>query len=161
MLYREELTAHRFTPHVPPELSYVQSERQWLLISNGAKKIAFLSTYIACQSNSDDAYLQWNEDLFYLLIQESLLLKNQGFVILAMGDFNSHIGKLPGLEGNTPDHNKNSHMFFNFIHQAQLFIITTLPITKGLFTRFMNLDHSVGELSLPNYSELEAGTSWG
>ena len=28
-------------------------------------------------------------------------------------------------------------MFFNFIQEANLFIINSLPISKGLFTRFM------------------------
>ena len=41
MLYKEELTAHQFTPHVPADMSYIEKERQWLLLSRGNQKIAF------------------------------------------------------------------------------------------------------------------------
>ena len=130
MIYREELTAHQFTPQVAPEMAYVERERQWLLLTRGTQKIAFLHTYLACQNNSNEDYLRWNEDLFHLLTQESLLLKNQGFVILAAGDFNSRVGRLRGLEGNTPDQNNNAPMFLDFVKQAKLLIINTLPIAK-------------------------------
>ena len=89
MFYRDDLTAHQFTPKVPPEIAYIEQERQWLLLSKGPQKIAFLHCYLACQNNNNESYLKWNEDIYYLLIQECNLLKNQGFVILALGDFNA------------------------------------------------------------------------
>ena len=138
MLYRSDLHVHRHFPSVPPESAYLEKERQWLLFGTGKKKVAFLHCYLACQSFKSDAFLQWNEDLFNLLGREAVSLKEQGFAILAMGDFNSRVGRIPGLEGNTPDTNRNSPMFFNFLQEANLLIINTLPISKGLFTRFMD-----------------------
>ena len=44
MLYKEELTAHQWTPPVPNNLQYVMNERQWLLLGN---KCAFLHIYVA------------------------------------------------------------------------------------------------------------------
>ena len=35
MIYNETLTAHQWTPPVPPNQQYVMGERQWLLHENG------------------------------------------------------------------------------------------------------------------------------
>ena len=108
-----------------------------MLLEVGRERIAFLHCYIACQTSRNDDFLTWNEDLFQLLTQETISIRQQGFRVLAMGDFNSRIGQIRGLEGNTPDVNRNGPMFTSFIEQASLVIINTLPIAKGLFTRFM------------------------
>ena len=39
--------------------------------------------------------------------QEAIQLKREGFIILAMGDFNVRIGRVPRMEWNTPDTNDN------------------------------------------------------
>ena len=49
-----------------------------------------------------------------------------------MRDFNTRVGELPGLEGNTKDTNNNYPMFMTFIQQVNMTIINTLPITKGI-----------------------------
>ena len=138
MLYKESLTAHEWTPSVPPNLTYIMNERQWLLLDSKTQKCAFLHTYIACDTNKDDAFLQWNEDLFFLLSQEAMNLKRQGFVVIGMGDFNSRIGIRPGLEFNSPTMNRNAPMFLNFVSEINLMIMNTLPISKGTCTRFMD-----------------------
>ena len=131
------------------------NERQWLLVSNNNEKVAFLHVYIACQSNKSEAFLSWNEDLFFLVGQEAKKLKQQGFIILGMGDFNSRVGALKGLEENTPDTNRNSPMFFNFLQEANLLIINTLPVAKGLFTRFMDGSGRPGSKSLLDYGLID------
>ena len=115
MLYRDTLVTHQYMPDIPANLDHIRNERQWLLVNSGEDKVAFLHTYIACQNNRDDSFLSWNEDLFFLLTQEATKLKQQGFTILAMGDFNTRVGAIPGLENNTPDHNQNTPLFFNFL----------------------------------------------
>ena len=87
LLYRDSLTTHQYLPDIPTHLEHIRNERQWLLVNSGQDKIAFLHTYIACQNNRDDSFLSWNEDLFFLLTQEATRLRQQGFTILAMGDF--------------------------------------------------------------------------
>ena len=129
MVYRDTLTAHQWSPPVPAKQQYVMNERQWLLLGN---KLAFLHIYIACQTTRNDSYLQWNEDLFELVTKEAILLRRQGICCLAMGDFNTRVGELPGLEGNTKDINNNYPMFMSFIQQVNMTIINTLPITKGI-----------------------------
>ena len=155
VLYRDTLTAHQYLPDVAVNMEYVKNERQWLLISSGKDRVAFLHTYIACQNNKDDSFLAWNEDLFYLLTQEAVQLKQQGFTIFAMGDFNSRVGVIEGLEGNTPDHNRNSPLFFNFLNEVNLLIINTLPVAKGLFTRFMDSTSRPGTRSLLDYGLID------
>ena len=118
MYFKETLKVHKHEPVVPPEHKHVQNERQWLLITGGGRKCAFLHVYMACQTSRNDSYLQWNEDLFCLLKQEAHVLKRQGFIILAMGDFNSRCGRIEGLEQNTADLNNNSIMFFNFLEET-------------------------------------------
>ena len=152
LLYKETLTAHQWNPAVPDDLEYIKNERQWLLLSNNAgDKCAFLHCYIACQNFTSDSYIQWNEGLFQVLTQEAISLRRQGFMILAMGDFNSRVGRIPGLEGNTPDINRNQPMFLNFISAVNLFILNTLPQAKGLFTRFMSSSGLSGTNSLLDY----------
>ena len=138
MLYRDSLTAHQFTPSVPTHLEYISNERQWLLISNETVKVAFLHAYIACQTTRSDDFLQWNEDLFFLLTQEAKSLKQRGFIVMCLGDFNTRVGNLKGLDKNTPDTNRNSPMFFTFLKETNLLIINTLPVARGLFTQFMD-----------------------
>ena len=151
ILYRSTLTPHLWTPPVPSSAKHVENERQWLLIDNGKQKVAFLHCYIACQNSRSDAFIQWNEDLFHLMSMEMTKLREQGFITLCMGDFNSRVGRLPGLEQNTPDINKNGPMFLNFVTHANLVILNTLPVAKGLFTRYMNSSGLPGSKSLLDY----------
>ena len=157
MLYREDLVAHEWTPPVPSSQQYVEKERQWLLLGD---KCAFLHIYIACQSHRSQDFLQWNEDLFSLVTSEALLLRKRGFCCLAMGDFNTRVGVLPGLEGNTPDTNANYPMFLSFITQVNMTIINTLPQSKGLFTRFMNGSQSLLDYGLIDNDHVNTVTSF-
>ena len=155
MLYRDTLVAHQYVPDIPADQAHIGNERQWLLLNSGEDKVAFLHTYIACQNNRDDSFLSWNEDLFFLLTQEATKLKQQGFTVLAMGDFNSRVGAISGLEDNTPDHNQNTPLFFNFLNEVNLLIINTMPIAKGLFTRFLDSSGRPGTRSLLDYGLID------
>ena len=155
MLYRDSLTAHQFTPSVPTHLEYISNERQWLLISNETVKVAFLHAYIACQTTRSDDFLQWNEDLFFLLTLEAKSLKQRGFIVMCLGDFNTRVGNLKGLDKNTPDTNRNSPMFFTFLKETNLLIMNTLPVARGLFTRFMDSSGRPGTKSLLDYGLID------
>ena len=156
MLYRKSLIAHQWSPTVPKELEYVAKERQWLLIgSQGETKTAFLHCYIACQSTTSNDFISWNENLFFLITQEAIKLRRQGFMVLAMGDFNSKIGVMPGLEGNRPDKNRNAPMFLNFSTEVNLFILNTLPTCKDVFTRFMGDNNCPQTGSLLDYGLID------
>ena len=111
---------------------------------------------MACQTTRNDNFLKWNEDLFWLVTQEAIKLRKLGFIVLALGDFNSRVGLLPGLEGNTPDTNLNAPMFLNFICEVNMVIINTLPISRGLFTRFMDSSNLPGTRSLLDYGAINS-----
>ena len=104
IMYKPSLSPHQWTPTVPQKYQYVSNERQWLLMDNGKEKCALLHVYIACQSNNSHDFLQWNEDLFYLLTQEALRLRQQGLMIVSLGDYNSRVGRINGLENNIDIH---------------------------------------------------------
>ena len=155
LLYKNSIITHEYRPNVPSGYEYLDNERQWLLISSGSDRIAFLSIYIACQNSRNNTFLSWNEDLFFLVSQEAASLRLQGFVIVAMGDFNSRVGAIPGLEGNTEDVNMNSPMFFNFLKENNLFIVNTLPFSRGLFTRFFDVSGRTISKSLLDYALID------
>ena len=149
MYYRDTLQAHEWHPNIDEEYKYVESERQWLLINGvGSNKMAFLNCYIACQSFASDNFIQWNQDLFQMLTKEVIYLRQKGFIVLAMGDFNTHVGEIPGLEGNHPDVNRNYSMFTNFLSDSNLVIINTLDLCDGLFTRFKRQQKSLLDYGL-------------
>ena len=159
LLYKDTLPAHQWTPAVPDNLQYIANERQWLIIDNKSERLAFLHVYIACQTTRSDSYLQWNEDLFHLITMESIRLRRKGYVVLAMGDFNSRVGQLPGLEENTHDVNRNTPMFLNFIAEVNMIIINTLPLSKEVFTRFMDNSGHPGTRSLLDYGLIDGDHS--
>ena len=74
LIYKDSLTSHEWKPSVHFSQQYVQNERQWLLLSNGKQRCAFLHCYIACQ-NEDNSFIKWNEDLFQLLKDEKIKLR--------------------------------------------------------------------------------------
>ena len=143
-----------YQPTVPEHLHYVQNERQWLLFGASSRKLAFLHCYMACQTSRHN-YLQWNEDLFFLMGQEAKVLKMQGFMVFALGDFNTRVGRLPGLDDNTPDTNMNYPMFMNFIQETNLMIVNTLPVSKGLFSWFGDKHGQPGSRSLLDYGLID------
>ena len=149
IFYRDTLMAHEWNPIVSEQYKYIEKERQWLLIrGEGSNKMAFLNCYPACQSFSSDEFIDWNASLFQLMTQEAIYLRKEGFMILAMGDFNTRVGRLQGLDGNTPDVNRNYPMFMSFIADLNMVIINTLPLSTGLFTRFKGTQRSLIDYGL-------------
>ena len=89
---------------------------------------------------------------FHLVTQEAKPLRRQGFIVLAMGDFNPRVGNIPGLEDNTADTNQNTSMF---LAEVNMVIVNSLPISKGLFTRFMDNSGHHGTKSLLDYGLID------
>ena len=98
------------------------------------------SCYLACASGGPHNHHKWNTDMYLMMTTEIISLRNRGFAIIALGDFNSKVGQIPGLEGNTPNHNANTPLFNIFISSLHLTILNTLPISQGLFTHFVEKD---------------------
>ena len=156
MFYKPHLRPHKWTPQVSDNFKYVENERQWLLLKNKREKLAILHCYLACQTSRNTDFKQWNEDLLQLMTQEIAQLRHQGFIVLSLGDFNSHIGRVPGLEGNDENVNDNGELFLNFIRMNDLSIINTLPVARGLFTRFMSNNGTNPGRSLLDYGLIDS-----
>ena len=161
LYYRDTLLAHEWHPSIDEEVKYVEKERQWLLIhGEGSSKMAFLNCYVACQTYTSDGFIQWNQDLFQMISKEVNYLREKGFMVLAMGDFNTHVGEISGLEGNHPDVNRNFPMFSNFLSETNLVMINTLDICTGLFTRFKRDQTSLLDYGLIDGAHIQKVTSF-
>ena len=77
-------------------------------------------------------------------------------MVICLGDFNTRVGQIEGLEENTPDTNRNEPMFTGFVSEVNLFIMNTLPMSKGLFTRFMGGRGVPGTASLLDYGLIDS-----
>ena len=84
MLYRDTLLAHEWRPTVSSSQEYIKNERQWLLLGN---KLAFLHVYIACHNFTNDSYIKWNEDLFKLITDGSIGIKEARLLYFGNGRF--------------------------------------------------------------------------
>ena len=159
LFYKPHLRPHKWVPVVSDNCKYIDKERQWLLLNNGKEKLAILHCYLACQNSRSQDFLKWNEDLLHMMTQEIDQLKQQGFIILSLGDYNSHIGRVPGLELNNEDVNENGELFLNFIRLTNLTIINTLPVARGVFTRFMSNTGRDSGRSLIDYGLIDSDHS--
>ena len=79
-------------------------------------KTAVLSVYGGCQY-PDDRNADWNEGIYFVLKNEVQQLRAEGYRIAFCGDFNAHIGSVPGqgVPGNNPDINNNGWKFLDFL----------------------------------------------
>ena len=61
----------------------------------------------------DDMNADWNTALFSVLKMEVESLRQEGFRVVLLGDFNGHVGDTPGvgIVGNKPDINRNGRRF--------------------------------------------------
>ena len=55
--------------------------------------------------------------------------------VILMGDWNGHVGKIQGMEGNNPNVNENGQMLLDFVQRQQLFILNRLNTDENVFTR--------------------------
>ena len=110
------------TPQIEHEdLAYVENERFWITVESQFTKTAVCGLYFGCQF-SDDRNKEWNEGMFWVLQQEVQSLRDQGYRVLLVGDFNAHIGNIEGqgVVGNNPDINKNGQRFLDFLMNYDL-----------------------------------------
>ena len=71
------------------------------------------------------------------------------------GDFNARVGQIPGMEGNVPDLNANTPLFESFLQNLNLVVLNSLPITRGLFTHFMERPGSPPSESVLDYGLID------
>ena len=67
-------------------------------------------------------------------------LREEGFVIVLLGDFNGHLGPKTtenphGVERDKASRNANGTVFLNFVERESLEIVNNMDVCKGTFTR--------------------------
>ena len=130
-----------FNEHKPvidnPEHSFVNNERAWITIDSLHAKTALCGLYMGFQA-VDDRHGEWNDIIYQNLRSEIRDLRQAGYRIELLGDFNGHVGnKLgQGVEGNYPSINANGHRFLNFLADTQCTHVNGVPrVSEGLWTR--------------------------
>ena len=114
----------KFSPPISkPVLNYVDSERLWVTYQSHQGKSAICSLYLGFNAG-DGRHEAWNRGIFEVLSEEVLQLRSQGYRIIMLGDFNSHVGSVleqGGIPGNRPQTvNKNGEMFLGFLSENNL-----------------------------------------
>ena len=124
-------------PIADPALHYVRNERFWLTAESLVMKTAICGLYLGCQYG-DDRFGIWNEGMFAVLQAEAATLRAQGYRIVYLGDFNSHIGSVPGqgVPNNHDDVNLNGERFLRFLEDGSFCHVNGIDrLTTGRWTR--------------------------
>ena len=157
-----------FKPYNPPiehtDLAYVDNERLWMTVETRYAKTAVCGVYFGCQF-SDDRNQEWDEGMFWVLQQEILSLRSQGFRILLVGDFNAHIGNVAGvgIVGNNADINKNGERLLEFLMNHDLTHINGMlkpdgitRICSGLWSRQRGTSRSIIDFAVLSSEHLNS-----
>ena len=140
-IYTKQTDGILFKEHSPniadPALHYVRNERYWITTESLLMRTAVCGLYLGCQYG-DDRFCDWNEGLLNTVRSEAISLRSQGYRVVFLGDFNSHIGVIQGrgIEGNHPGTNLNGERFLRFLHDGSFLHINGVrELTTGLWTR--------------------------
>ena len=127
-----------FDPNLPdPNQAFVRNERAWKTVESVHGKTAVCGVYAACQAG-DDGNGPWNDILYSVLRSEVTALRQEGFRVILLGDFNGHVGNQPGIgiEGNKPEINRNGRRFLDFLAETNCVHVNGYQdLTTGLWTR--------------------------
>ena len=102
-----------------PDHAFVHNERIWVTVTSSKFKTAVCGVYFGFQAG-DDRHGTWNDILYNVLQQEIFELRQAGFRILIVGDFNAHVGNVlgVGIVGNHPGINQNGRRFLRFLEET-------------------------------------------
>ena len=151
--YTRQVDGIVFSEHSPDivdsEHHFVNKERFWVKTHSASTKTAVCGAYYGCQS-ADDRHAWWNNAMFATIHEEEAELRAQGYRILMMADFNSHVGNQDGvgIKGNHPDVNRNGRRFLDFLHRTKMQHVNGMSnITRGLWTRQRGVSKTVVDYS--------------
>ena len=151
------------------DLAYVDNERFWVTVETQHSKTAVCGSYFGCQF-SDDRNQSWNDGMYWVLQQEVLFLRSQGYRIQMLGDFNAHVGCHPnqGISGNNPDVNRNGERFLSFLLAFDLTHVNGAlrhtdgvpsKVCDGLWTRQRGASRSVVDYAVMSSEHMDSVVS--
>ena len=138
LLIKDCVTAVGYLPPVKKSYQAYETERVWSLITGGGEKLAIGFAYLCATSDKD--HLAKNKAMYQMLQEDMAQLKSEGFGILMMGDFNSHVGPYSesnpmGILGDTCPRNGNGTLFVEFLERNDMVIANKFDVCQGTFTR--------------------------
>ena len=149
VVYTKNTEGYVFKDYDPdicdPNNGFVRRERKWITVDSQSYKTAFCGVYAGFQAY-DDRHGAWNDAIYAFLRSEILQLRVQGYRIVLVGDFNSHVGDSleQGAVGNSPVINANGERFLEFLSDTGCRHINgacrvqgqwSTRLTKDLWTR--------------------------
>ena len=125
LLIKDDLKA---IGHIPPTTDKFQeqsTERIWTLIMGEVVKAAVCFVYMA--STSVPGYVGVNQKIYEMVQNDMKGLREEGYAIYLMGDFNGHLGPRTnynpnGIIGDTSKQNRNGTLLLDFVEKEELVI---------------------------------------
>jgi hypothetical protein len=125
---------------IPWEGLQINKDRLWIKVKNPENnKDQFVCTIYMGQSNKRDALA--NGELFSLITNESKMLKENGYDIMILGDFNAHMKKMEKDKKN--GNNKNGDELEKMVEELEVKIINKSEKCIGKWTWSKNNKKSI------------------
>ena len=130
-----------------PMSAFVNNERLWVMCETQSFKTAICCVYMGCHYD-DGRHEEWNQLIYATISEEQNDLRRRGFRVCVVGDFNGHIGNVPGLgiSGNKPNVNQNGRMLLDFENQNDFSILNR--VSTGLWTRQCDFNATILDYAL-------------
>ena len=122
---------------IDKEFPETAKEKDWILVHEGAEKLALCFVYMAAQSTVNEDFMEWNRRLYCAIQRDVEAISSKEYKCIIMGDFNGHVGNGPdGIPGNSWRVNYNGELLQNFIRVNNMTMVNAdLTRTVGRFTR--------------------------
>ena len=116
---------------IHPDLLSVNTERIWITVESEKNKTSICFLYLGCQYD-DDRYAEHNSKIYQLVMSEQIDLRRKGHRVLICGDFNGHVGNLPGLQvKNNHPVNANGSRMLDFVANSSFEIVNSMCRAVG------------------------------
>ena len=91
-------------------------EKDWILVHEGAEKLALCFVYMAAPVTDNVDFMEWNRRLYCAIQRDIEAISIKDYKCIITEDFNGHLGNGPdGIPGNLYRVNYNGELLQNFI----------------------------------------------
>ena len=135
--WRSELSVHPHYVEVGMKYKKLDTEWQWLLLVKANQSFAICNVYLRAEVPACPDFKDHYDLLLEMLMLEIVDLRNKGFHILLIGDFNAHIGNdwYGALSNNRRDVNSNGRRVREFITINHFEVLNSREVQGRVFTR--------------------------
>ena len=108
--------------------SWMDAERQWLKITGEGFQLAVCGVYLRTNKPLAHEYYKNNEELYTVMEMEAMLLSEEGYPAVIMGDFNAHVNPGERFQFQATPHteNNNGRSLVNFANNLDLHCLNPL-----------------------------------